>query len=71
MNNEVSGDRLFFFFLPTDIKAPVSFGMTAFFFFNIPLAKEKSLLKDKSKIVLVPHFDEVGLLLLYIYWKSF
>lgn len=53
-----------------DIKAPVSLGMATFGFY-IPLAKEKSLLKDKRKIVLVPCLEEVGLLLLYIYWKSF
>lgn len=57
---------ILFFFL-TDIKA-VSFRMTTFVF-NIPLVKEKSLLKDKRKIVLVPCLDEVGLLLLYIYWN--
>lgn len=58
-----------FFFLQT-FKAPVSFGMTTIIF-NIPSAKEKSLLKDKRKIFLVPCLNEVGLLLLYIYWKSF
>lgn len=53
-----------------DIKTPLSFEITTFIF-NIPLAKEKSLLKDKRKKVLVPCLDEVGLLLLYIYWKPF
>lgn len=54
-----------YFFL-TDMKPPVSLGL-ATFVFNIPLPKGKSLLKDKTKIALVPCLDEAGLLLIYIY----
>lgn len=55
----------------TDIKNPVSLGL-ATFVSNIPLPKGKPLLKDKRKIALVACLDEeAGLLLVYIYWKSF
>lgn len=58
INHEVSSGFCFFFLIK----------MTTFVF-NILLAREKSLLKDKRKIVLVPHLDKVGLLLLYFIWK--